>query len=269
MPLPQDQGLGVFNTSTTPMYMVNDMTTVGAGILSTGTMIQQATSQPWDKRCIMLSCEFRYTSQWQCKEHMRAMHQDAFTCEECIYVGKSQYELGLHAFATGHASFICKHDDCEKRFSRLDTYQRHQRTHLEDAKRFPCKYCKKYRGKNGFKRKDHLNQHVRNYHHIGEDEQVGTIPNRKWCPKRECAKARHDDSVEYVRLSTQGVFPSSKEWVKHMRTVHDESEYSCPQAGCDRVNRKGYFRSAELRTHLRKVHGTDGSFDVNIWNKLN
>ncbi|KAH6881953.1 hypothetical protein BKA58DRAFT_372474 [Alternaria rosae] len=264
MPLPQDQGLGVFNTSTTPMYTVNGMTAVGAGISSTGTMIQQATSQPWDKRCIILSCEFRYTSQWQCKEHMRAMHQDAFTCEQCMYVGTSHYELGLHASDTGHASFICKHDDCEKRFSRLDTYQRHERTHREDAKRFPCMHCRKYQGKNGFKRKDHLTQHLRNYHHIGEDKQVGHLRDRKWCPKKECTESRPAS----VAFWEEGVFRESKEWVKHVRTVHDESEFSCPQAGCDRVNGKGYFRPADLRVHLRKVHGTDGSFDQSIWHNL-
>jgi hypothetical protein len=53
-----------------------------------------------------------------------------------------------------------------------------------------------------------------------------------------------------------------------MRTVHDESEFSCPQAGCVRVNGKGYFRDYDLRAHLRKVHGTDGSFDMSLRNDL-
>jgi hypothetical protein len=67
---------------------------------------------------------------------------------------------------------------------------------------------------------------------------------------------------------TKRAFSSSKEWIKHMRTVHDESEFSCPQAGCVRVNGKGYFRDYDLRAHLRKVHGTDGSFDMSLRNDL-
>jgi len=213
----------------------------------------------------MLSCEFQYTSQSAYKDHMRAMHQDVLTCDECMYAGKSQYEIALHASSTGHASFICKHDGCEKKFARLDTYQRHQRTHREDAKRFPCKYCRKYRGKNGFKRKDHLTQHVRIYHHIGEGEQIGHKFDRKWCPKEECSQSK----PAFMSFRDQGAFTSSDGWIKHMRTVHDESEWSCPQHGCDRVNGNGYFRPADLRTHLRKVHNTDGSFDEGIRNDLN
>ena len=194
---------------------------------------------------------------------MRAMHPDVFTCDECMYVGKTLYEIGLHAANTGHASFICKHNGCEKKFSRLDTYQRHQQTHREDAKRFPCKYCKKYRGKNGFKRKDHLTQHIRNYHHIGEGEQVACF-ERRWCPLKDC-----DNSTPVeANYLTPGAFTSSKEWVKHMRTIHDKSHFDCPQPGCDRINGKGYFRPADLRAHLRKAHGTDGSFDPSIQHNL-
>jgi hypothetical protein len=56
-------------------------------------------------------------------------------------------------------------------------------------------------------------------------------------------------------------FASSKAWIEHMRTVHDKCEFSFPQPGCDRINAKGYFRKYDLRAHLRKVHGTDGSLE--------
>ena len=194
---------------------------------------------------------------------MRKMHPNTFKCDECMFVGSSAYELGLHALDEGHLSFVCKHEGCEKKFARLDTYQRHGRVHREDAKRFPCKHCKKYRGRNGFKRKDHLTQHIRNYHHIGEDDQVASF-HRKWCPKKDCTESKPVGA----HPKDTGIFPSWKEWVKHVRTVHDESEFSCPQPGCDRVNGKGYFRPADLRTHLRKVHGMDGSLDRGIWNDL-
>jgi len=252
----------------------NSLTGTGSGfldqmiepidVLSTKFGPQQLQTQHGRRKCVIGSCEFRYDQGWDCKTHLQAVHQDIFTCDECMYVGKNQFEVGLHASNTGHASFICKHDGCEKKFSRLDTYQRHQRTHREDAKRFPCKYCRKYRGKNAFKRKDHLTQHVRNYHHIGEGEQIGHMDDRKWCPKARCTESK----PATVSWRAPGVFASSKEWVKHMRTVHDESGFSCPQHGCDRINGNGYFRPADLRAHLRKVHGTDGSLDQSIRHDL-
>ncbi|EUC51009.1 hypothetical protein COCMIDRAFT_62707, partial [Bipolaris oryzae ATCC 44560] len=120
------------------------------------------------------------------------------------------------------------------------------REHQDDAPRFPCRYCRKYRGSKGFKRRDHLIQHVRNYHHIGEnDRDENWSYGRYWCRNLGCAHKAGKD----------GIFSTSREYIKHMRTIHDESEFPCPQPGCDRVNSKGYFRKADLRTHLRKVHG--------------
>jgi uncharacterized Zn-finger protein len=197
---------------------------------------QASLSDHSGRECVIHSCGFRFIRLQDYQTHLRAIHQDVFTCDECMFVGKSQYEVGLHASSIGHASFSCNQDGCGKRFRRLDTYQRHERTHREDAKRFPCRYCKKYRGPEGFKRKDHLTQHIRNYHHIYEDGKVGTWYTRMWCPKRECTDSR-PHSV-FSGDPTKRAFSSSKEWVKHMRTVHDESEFSCPQPGCDRVKAK-------------------------------
>jgi hypothetical protein len=39
-----------------------------------------------------------------------------------------------------------------------------------------------------------------------------------------------------------------------MREVHDESPYPCPEAGCERIHRKGYFRKADLTKHLKRDH---------------
>lgn len=184
---------------------------------------------------------------------MRTAHPDILECNQCSFKGTILFDVWLHASETGHMAFSCEHDGCEKKFSRLDTYRRHARSHNDDAKRHSCKYCKKYRGQNGFKRKDHLTQHLRNYHHIGEDEVKGSLSERGWCPKEGCSEARPAS----VSCGVHGVFASSVQWVKHMRTVHDESDFPCPRPGCDRINGKGYYRKADLRSHLRKVHGVD------------
>jgi hypothetical protein len=197
--------------------------------------------------------------------HMQTMHRYTHTCDQCLEVFELSWNLDSHALQSGHTTFICKQEDCEKGFSRLDTYSRHQRSHQKDARRFPCKYCRKYRGKNGFKRSDHLTQHIRNYHHIeNEKDKMNRLYDRKWCPKADCTESRPAGVIDFFAQA----FPSSKEWINHMRTDHDESQFSCPQPGCDRVNGKGYFRGADLRSHLRKVHGTDGSFDMSIENYL-
>ena len=177
-------------------------------------------------------------------------------CDQCLVEFHYPRELAFHCDEQGHLGYACTHNDCDKKFARWDTRRRHERKHRDDAKRFPCKYCKKYRGSNGFKRRDHLMQHVRNYHHIGEDDRNEHRGfGRGWCPKTGCS--HHQEPPH--KIGEKFAFSTSTEYIKHRRTIHDESDFPCPQPGCDRINGKGYFRKADLRNHLRKVHGTDGA----------
>jgi hypothetical protein len=233
-------------------------------VASVDLATQQSQPPQLLRQCTELLCGFSCITEQEYKSHMQIAHGYVYACGHCIEVFKSRLGLEWHISDTGHASLVCNHENCGKIFSRVDTYQRHQRNHQKDAKLFSCKYCKKYRGRNGFKRKDHLNQHIRNYHHIGEDEATGVSYQRRWCPKKECPESRPENTL----WNAPGVFTSSKAWIEHMRTVHEESEFSCPQPGCDRINGKGYFRGNDLRAHLRKVHGTDGSFDNSIRRNL-
>ncbi|KAF2865465.1 hypothetical protein BDV95DRAFT_586467 [Massariosphaeria phaeospora] len=215
--------------------------------------------------CRMKPCTFKtysYANEFY-YDHMRTDHPDTHTCDECTQSFRSQVQLNFHASDMGHAAFKCRHTNCGKTFARLDTYDRHQKSHDEDAPRHPCKYCKKYRGLNGFKRKDHLTQHLRGYHHIGEHVING---HEAWgrtlaCPHKDCPEYRESQYWEdRTFVWNDRAFTKRADYVSHMRKIHDESEFSCPEFGCDRVGKKGYFRRADLRTHLKKVHGTDGSF---------
>jgi hypothetical protein len=127
--------------------------------------------------------------------------------------------------------------------------------HLDDVKRFPCKYCKKYRGQNGFKRKDHLTQHLRGYHHIGEGEgkfrYEFPLYDKTFCRHPDCPESQNN----WVRRGV--AFKKVSDCTTHMKTVHNESDFPCPEPGCDRVGGKGYFRKVDLRRHITKVHGTD------------
>jgi hypothetical protein len=209
-------------------------------------------------RCRVQPCNYLYHYRDQdYRNHLKTSHPNLRICAQCDTSFDDEPSLHGHAFESGHASFNCDYQDCDKKFSRIDTYQRHQKVHQENAERFPCKYCKKYRGKNGFKRKDHLNQHVRGYHHIGEDEAFKSSTGFS-CTEKDCSEYRELDH----KYSADHAFAKRPDYVKHMKTVHDTSEYPCPEPGCERVGGKGYFRRADIRSHLKKVHDiTDVTFE--------
>ena len=203
--------------------------------------------------CSIKFCPYIYREIHELEAHERLVHPDLPRCGQCSAIADSNRELETHARETDHFAFACKEDECNSKFFEVGVYRRHVRKHQDDAVRFPCRYCRKYRGKEGFKRKDHLTQHIRNYHHIGEDEVKRRKHYRPWCSKQGCNMSQ---SV-WAGDSKSTAFASSTEWIKHMRTVHDESIFPCLHPGCDRIDGKGYFREADIRTHVHKVHGTD------------
>ena len=228
---------------------------------------QDLTSHAWQNDHATLKCRVQpcnhvhiYQSQ-DYRDHLKTSHPGIYICAQCNTTFDNQARLEQHASESGHASFLCDYQDCGKTFSRLDTYQRHQKKHQEDANRFPCKYCKKYRGMNGFKRKDHLTQHLRGYHHIGEGEAKSL-----WTVRRSC---NHVDCPEH----TQGLphndprhpFLNYFELKKHIKIVHNTTDYPCPELNCDRVDAKGYMRRGDLRTHLKKVHDITNAVINDVW----
>lgn len=157
-------------------------------------------------------------------------------------------------------------EECDSTFTRLDVMNRHYLIHAADTKRYPCPHCKKYKGKYGFKRKDHLTQHLRGYHHIGVDD---VKSEGRSCPRRDCPEyrgdVRTDGSRKYVWdlsasrivlsvLPDDHAFAKSSEWAKHMRTVHNETLFPCPVSGCNRVGAKGWFRGRDMVKHIEKTH---------------
>lgn len=143
---------------------------------------------------------------------------------------------------------------------------RHYLNHQSEAKRYPCPHCKKYKGKFGFKRKDHLTQHLRGYHHIGEDE-VSRNTGRS-CTHPDCHSYRGivcSDGYSFWRIGQgyssgpeEHAFAKASEWMKHMRSEHNESLFPCPVPGCDRVGGKGWFRERDMVKHVAKVHPDSG-----------
>ncbi|OCL11761.1 hypothetical protein AOQ84DRAFT_178324 [Glonium stellatum] len=194
--------------------------------------------------CRIRECteKFRYVS--DSNAHTRIAHPELRSCSECGAAFHKKDTLSRHAEETGHAAFTCEKSDCDSVFSRFDTYERHLKIHDDNVKRHPCPHCKRHRGVNGFKRKDHLTQHLRNYHHIGEDAAKIPFFWRQPCMHRGCSSYGHH-------------FPTISERTKHMKKVHDESPFPCLEPGCDRIGGKGYFRRRDLFAHQKKKHGMD------------
>ncbi|KAF2185852.1 hypothetical protein K469DRAFT_664858 [Zopfia rhizophila CBS 207.26] len=213
-------------------------------------------------KCRLHLCTFLYSYWSEYIQHRKIAHPEIQSCHECKESFDNLATLEDHARATGHTCFFCEHLGCEKTFSRLDSYQRHQKAHQDDVQRHPCKYCRKYRGANGFKRKDHLTQHLRNYHHIGEDE-ASTLWGRYSCPHGGCSEHRKPVGGHIYVFNDEHPFRKLSDYTKHMKKVHDESQFPCPEFGCDRVGGKGYSRKRDLVKHQIKCHGTTKASEAN------
>ncbi|OCK85647.1 hypothetical protein K432DRAFT_12074 [Lepidopterella palustris CBS 459.81] len=181
--------------------------------------------------------------------HRRQKHPKLYSCAQCKVNFSSFEQLNYHAGHTGHTPYVCDAMDCGSTFSRFDTYERHQLSHKLDVKRWPCPHCNKHRGVNGFKRKDHLTQHLRNYHHMGEEYKVDQYGQS--CPHKDC---EHYRNFPWSRDSS---FKKISEYTKHMKKVHDESPFPCTEPGCDRIGGKGYVRKRDLLKHQKKEHERD------------
>lgn len=178
-------------------------------------------------------------------------------CDECGKAFASNWRLEAHGPESGHLPFGCTFDGCDQKYSRPDSRERHHLSHSEAHNLYPCTHCAKYAGNKGFKRRDHLRQHLRGYHHIGND----TVPSRAAsCPHVSCscyraaAYADNGNPRRYRLEEGAHAFPSRKLFQEHMRKVHDETPFQCPAARCERKGAKGWFRPSDFVKHHRKEH---------------
>ncbi|KAL2358214.1 hypothetical protein BJ546DRAFT_803693, partial [Cryomyces antarcticus] len=119
--------------------------------------------------------------------------------------------------------------------------------HAVECPRYPCTHCKRHRGADGFKRKDHLTQHLRNYHHIEAD---GEGTSGYSCSHEDCAAFR--SSPGGLHSPHLHAFQKKSDYTAHMKKEHDESPHPCSWPGCNRVRGKGFFRERDLMKHEKK-----------------
>lgn len=193
-------------------------------------------------------------------EHESIQPAKPNACLECNQSFRSTTELGLHARESQHAAFKCK---CGTTFQGMYELKRHKNRHQPGTPAYPCLYCSRHRGEKGFRRKDHLHQHVRKYHHItsgnSEDEYHHKKKPSLVCPYPHCAHLndrRPGSSSASDMSNSKGrpTFTTRKHLIQHMRTVHNKSPFECKVEDCDRVGARGYVREGDLLNHYAKAH---------------
>ncbi|CAI0646806.1 unnamed protein product [Colletotrichum noveboracense] len=221
-------------------------------------------------RCNAAGCKERFVAEAERDAHQRRPHLEGhrrletshpFSCAECKEVSKSKAKLQQHANEAQHSPFACV---CGRKFARLDVLNRHLDSLGNQMPKYPCSFCKKHRGKNGFKRRDHLVQHIRGYHKFEAEEKLGDIlPSRRGqyivppvCSYSGCEFHRGDSfrdlSAEEQRLTKP--FSTQAEYTKHMKEAHDFTPFPCNVAGCIKTGKKGYSREKDLINHRKKEH---------------
>ncbi|KAE9375842.1 hypothetical protein N431DRAFT_403854 [Stipitochalara longipes BDJ] len=198
--------------------------------------------------------------------HGRTLTTTPNDCVECEETFLTKANLLRHAKETQHQPYRC---ECGALFSRLDVLNRHLESFNNEDPKHPCKYCKLHRGPNGFRRLDHLKQHIRNYHHLEMDDEIAGASSRlkfviPVCPHPECPQYRNEAFKQLPRKSQVEAKPFNSQfaYTKHMRDEHNECTFPCDVSGCARTGRRGYFREKDLLNHRRQEHPDAARYDV-------
>jgi hypothetical protein len=189
-------------------------------------------------------CNLPFSHAHGLTHHVRNAHTELFECQDCHESFSVTEHLNQHARQAKHQAFRCSASGCITRFTRLDDLHRHMRRHRPDAPQFACTLCPQ----KNFGRKDHLTQHMRNWHRV--DQLPGTSTSSRSCPHPWCPRFREPDGTSLAPLP----FNQSKDYIHHMRHEHNESPFPCLESGCDKIEGNGYFREMDLVKHRRKTH---------------
>ncbi|KAG4430019.1 hypothetical protein IFR05_014502 [Cadophora sp. M221] len=232
--------------------------------------------------CATPSCQLKFSDVRERDAHQKRRHVlghglvstvNPNTCLECGEYLSSKSNLLRHAKELQHQPYGC---ECGTSFSRLDVLNRHLDSFSSSAPEYPCKYCKRHRGRNGFRRLDHWTQHIRNYHHHelefeGQGHPENDDPsssrlqyNFPICPHPTCPSHRNAAFKAQPQSEQKKTrpFATQSAFTKHMRDIHNECTFPCDVASCERVGRRGYFREKDLLKHRREQHPSSPPYRV-------
>ncbi|RWA10910.1 hypothetical protein EKO27_g4186 [Xylaria grammica] len=103
-------------------------------------------------------------------------------------------------------------------------------TNKDLVPQYPCSECPAYQGKNGFKRKDNLKQHLMYFHNYDDDKLATLLPSRR--TRRFTILVCHYENCEYYRgpdFKGMGIqaqeknrpFHKQSDYTRHMKDEHD------------------------------------------------
>ncbi|KAF7954203.1 hypothetical protein EAE96_005332 [Botrytis aclada] len=227
--------------------------------------------------CPIPGCLVALNGSYQDKDHLKTCHGAAkLACHQCGDLFDYMTQLDDHARRSGHSAYMCRYPDCESTAGRISDLIRHQSCHKRDVPRHPCPHCRTYRGSNGFKRKDHLRQHISNYHKIEVNYTGNKYESPFRCKLYNCRYSTRsqdlrslDDLTQHMlvehnssafvcdRVSCDRVglngFDTQKLFLDHIKKEHP-SPFQCTHPGCDRVGSKGWLRERDLKKHMFQKH---------------
>ncbi|KAI0469771.1 hypothetical protein GGR56DRAFT_242743 [Xylariaceae sp. FL0804] len=64
--------------------------------------------------------------------------------------------------------------------------------------KYPCEHCEAHQGQHGFKRKDHLTQHLRVFHHLDNAGIAKYLSDRHGRPNRSRPGPDFDDDIDHI-----------------------------------------------------------------------
>ncbi|KAK1719746.1 hypothetical protein BDP67DRAFT_131685 [Colletotrichum lupini] len=226
--------------------------------------------------CLSPGCGKRFVSSRERDAHQRRPHLEGheriemghpFACVECSVEFRNKSKLQEHANEAQHNPFACS---CGKNFARLDVLHRHLDSMGTDMPKFPCQFCKSHRGENGFRRRDHLRQHVRGYHRFeaeGKNEDI--MPSRRGkyqtppvCHFADCLHHRDENfkTLSREEQTRSKPFETQSEYTKHMKNAHDFTAFPCTVRCCSKTGARGYAREKDLIKHRKKEHPEAGVY---------
>ncbi|KAK8039374.1 hypothetical protein PG993_007785 [Apiospora rasikravindrae] len=193
--------------------------------------------------------------------HSQIEPNGMFTCAECGQAFSTRAKQQSHGDNSQHSPFLCA---CGATFSRVDVLHRHMDSYANDVPKFPCKFCKFHRGKHGFRRRDHLVQHLRGYHKFDEEDISEACPSARrtkqrqfaTCPHRGCDLFRDESfhNLRWVEQESQRPFATQGAFTKHMKEIHQQTPFPRDVEDCDKVGAKGYVREKDLMKHRTSKH---------------
>ncbi|KAI1476614.1 hypothetical protein F4774DRAFT_392418 [Daldinia eschscholtzii] len=195
-------------------------------------------------------------------DHHSVPGPSKYSCAECNGSFRFRNELEKHAISLHHSPYACS---CGKGFSRTDALKRHINYFDATSRSYPCYDCRSYRNENAFRRRDHLLQHLRNYHNLDTQRIKLSYRHQYWVDDSSMILVCHHSGCEHYRnkefrklsrsdQKEQSPFKKVSDYTKHLKEAHGETAFHCRVAGCDREGSKGYLRESDFRKHLARQH---------------